>query len=147
MYFFYLQIYGGLSLQKFKSQRQYWAANNDAKVQAGILAAEPELEEIIKVCYIELKVYKITTCSHNSHQLVIGDKDTWIEQCKASKDWYEYFPGYLYYTEPGCKLFELNGYANNWLSQWIRSKNSDVGQIRLLDKIILNVMEHNMHQV
>lgn len=42
-------VYGGLSIQKFKSQWQYWAANARSKVDAGILAVEPELEEIIKV--------------------------------------------------------------------------------------------------
>lgn len=44
-------VYGGLSIQKFKSQRQYWSANARSKVEAGVFCTEPELEEILKVCF------------------------------------------------------------------------------------------------
>lgn len=45
----FFQIYGGLSLPKFRSQWQYWSTDAESKISAGILAAEPELEEIVKV--------------------------------------------------------------------------------------------------
>lgn len=119
-------VYGGLSIQKFKSQWQYWSANARSKVDAGILAVEPELEEIIK--------------------LVIGDRQTWTEQCRYASCWYEYFPGYLFYTESTCKYYELGTFANNWLSQWISTGGANPSY-KYLDKIILSVMENNLPQV
>ncbi|XP_055612851.1 nuclear pore complex protein Nup75 isoform X2 [Uranotaenia lowii] len=119
-------VYGGLSIQKFKSQWQYWSANARSKVDAGILMVEPELEEIVK--------------------LVIGDRQTWTDQCQFASCWYEYFPGYLFYTESTCKYYELGTYANNWLSQWISTGGTNPSY-KYLDKIILSVMENNLPQV
>ncbi|XP_055531469.1 nuclear pore complex protein Nup75 [Wyeomyia smithii] len=119
-------VYGGLSVQKFKSQWQYWTANARSKIDAGILASEPELEEIIK--------------------LVIGDRKTWTEQCRYASCWYEFFPGYLFYTESTCKYYELGTFANSWLSQWISTGGSNP-TYKYLDKIILSVMENNLPQV
>lgn len=42
-------MYGGLSLQKFRSQWQYWVTDAESKLATGCLAVEPELEEVIKV--------------------------------------------------------------------------------------------------
>ncbi|XP_058456461.1 nuclear pore complex protein Nup75 [Malaya genurostris] len=119
-------VYGGLSVQKFKSQWQYWTANARSKIDAGILAVEPELEEIIK--------------------LVIGDRQTWADQCQYASCWYEFFPGYLFYTESTCKYYELGTFANNWLSQWISIGGTNP-TYKNLDKIILSVMENNLPQV
>ncbi|XP_058826939.1 nuclear pore complex protein Nup75 [Topomyia yanbarensis] len=119
-------VYGGLSIQKFKSQWQYWTANARSKIEAGILAAEPELEEIVR--------------------LVIGDRRAWAEQCKYASCWYEFFPGYLFYTESTCKYYELGTFANNWLSQWISTGGTNP-TYKYLDKIILSVMENNLPQV
>lgn len=63
------------------------------RIQSGCLAAEPELEEIAK--------------------LVTGDKGAWSKLCRTSECWYEYFPGFLYYTEPNCKPFKLPQYVNS----------------------------------
>lgn len=45
------QAYGGLSLQKFRSQWQYWVTDTESKLATGCMAAEPELEEILKVSF------------------------------------------------------------------------------------------------
>ncbi|XP_001848361.2 nuclear pore complex protein Nup75 [Culex quinquefasciatus] len=118
--------YGGLSVPKFKSQWQYWSANARSKIDAGILAAEPDLEEIVK--------------------LVVGDRQTWTEQCRYATSWFEYFPGYLFYTESTCKYYELGTFANTWLSQCISTGGMNA-TYKYLDKIILSVMENNLPQV
>uniref|UniRef100_A0A336M568 Nuclear pore complex protein Nup85 n=1 Tax=Culicoides sonorensis TaxID=179676 RepID=A0A336M568_CULSO len=121
-------VYGGLSLQKFRTQLKYWAVSAESKVQTGLLAAEPELEEIVR--------------------LVIGDRQAWKDLCKTSTCWYEYFPGYLLYTEPTCKNFELPQHVNAWLTQWLSSQNMGrTAHLKHLDRVILSVMENNLHQV
>lgn len=121
-------VYGGLSLQKFRTTWKYWVMSAESKVQSGLLAAEPELEEIIR--------------------LVIGDQNAWKDLCTTSTCWYEYFPGYLLYTEPTCKDFELAQHVNAWLTQWLSSQGyGRTAHLNHLDRVILSVMENNLHQV
>lgn len=120
--------YGGLSLQKFRTTWKYWVMSAESKVQSGLLAAEPELEDIIR--------------------LVIGDRNAWKDLCKSSSCWYEYFPGYLLYTEPTCKDFELAQHVNAWLTQWLSSQGyGRTAHLKHLDLVVLSVMENNLHQV
>lgn len=121
-------VYGGLSLQKFRTTWKYWVMSAESKVQSGLLAAEPELEDIVR--------------------LVIGDRNAWKDLCKTSTCWYEYFPGYLLYTEPTCKDFELSQHVNAWLTQWLSSQGyGRTAHLKHLDRVILSVMENNLHQV
>lgn len=126
-----MQTFGGFSIQKFRSQWQYWLTDTERKLSANILAIEPALEELI--------------------QLVTGDTQMWNSLIKKSEYWYEYLPGYLYYTNPACKHFELGTAANAWLDRWsrLRPKGPQAPTIKLkhLDKVILSLMENDMHQV
>lgn len=119
---------GGFSVQKFRVQWQYWKVDAERKVAADIISIEPNLEEIIG--------------------LVIGDTKIWNKQIKESMYWYEYLPGYLFYTEPACKHFELASLANSWINRWISNKgDSQSGSFKYLDKIILNLMENDLYKV
>lgn len=122
-------VYGGFSIQKFRSQWQYWLTDTERKLTANILAIEPCLEELI--------------------QLVTGDTQIWDIQIQNSEYWYEYLPGYLFYTNPACKHFELGSAANSWLDRWARLKcqQGKEPQLKHLDKVILSLMENEMHQV
>lgn len=120
--------YSGLSVQKFKSQWQYWVNDTEARLSTGALATFPDLEQIIKL-----------TC---------GNSAAWSAEAKRSTCWYEIFPGYIFYTEPGCKHFELGTFANNWLGRWLKLQDkSSASGMRFLDKVILSVMENDMNQV
>ncbi|GAB0090027.1 Nuclear pore complex protein Nup85 [Sergentomyia squamirostris] len=120
--------YGGLPIQKFRSQWQYWITDTKSKLSTGVLMDQPELETIIL--------------------LAIGDEATWSDQAKESTCWYEYLPGFLYYTEPTCKFFELGSFAGQWLTQWMAAHGQkDSMQMKQLDRVILSVMENDMHQV
>lgn len=77
-----------------------------------------------------------------------GDTNAWNNQIKESSCWYEYFPCYLFYTEPGCKHFELGSFANAWLLRWMKSKGTGSSTaMKYLERVILSVMENNMNQV
>ncbi|XP_055377669.1 nuclear pore complex protein Nup75 [Condylostylus longicornis] len=116
---------GGLSVQKFKSQWQYWLTDTELKLSSGCMSAEPELEEIIRI--------------------VIGHTETWDEIINSSKYWYEFLPGFLFYTEPACKYFELGTLANCWLNRYANVRNcSETGFLKQLDHVILNVMENDI---
>lgn len=126
-----MQFLGGLSLQKFRSQWQYWLTDTERKLSTNILSVEPALEELV--------------------QLVCGKTQIWDEHIQNSDYWYELLPGYLYYTNPACKHFELGTAANSWLERWasLRSVFCDgcEPQLKHLDKVILNLMENDIHQV
>ncbi|XP_037807041.1 nuclear pore complex protein Nup75 [Lucilia sericata] len=122
-------VYGGFSIQKFRSQWQYWLTDTERKLSANILSIEPLLEELV--------------------QLVTGNTAVWNTQIQNSEYWYEYLPGYLFYTNPACKHFELGTAANTWLDRWARFKSQQGQEPKLkhLDKVILSLMENEMHQV
>lgn len=119
--------YSGLSVQKFRSQWQYWITDTRSKLSTGVLRDEPELEVIV--------------------HLAIGDEAAWREQAKSSGCWYEYLPGFLFYTEPTCKFFELGAFAGQWLSLWMEAHGQESVPMKQLDRVILSVMENDMHQV
>lgn len=79
--------------------------------------------------------------------MVSGNTDAWLEHARDASCWYEHLPGYLYYTEPGCKYFELGTFADRWLRQWARMRGIKAGSLKHLDRVILKVMENDMHQV
>lgn len=122
-------VYGGLSLQKFRSQWQYWVTDTESKLATGCLAAEPDLEQIV--------------------QLVSGQQSAWVAHARQSSTcWYEYLAGYLFYTEPGCKYFELGTFADAWLRRWSEARGvPGGGALKHLDRVILKVMENDMAQV
>ncbi|KAL9915780.1 nuclear pore complex protein Nup75 isoform 1-T2 [Glossina fuscipes fuscipes] len=122
-------ILGGFSVQKFRSQWQYWLTDTERKLAANTLSVEPYLEELI--------------------QLVTGDTEIWNTQIHNSQYWYEHLPGHLFYTNPACTHFELGAIANAWLERWASLKSYDNIEhlLKHLDKVILNLMENNMHQV
>lgn len=110
-------------MQKFRSQWQYWA--NDTETKLGLITV-PELEDIVK--------------------LITGDIEAWNEQARQSQCWYEFFPGFLFYSEPTCKFYELGSSANVWLSRWAKAQPNGA-RMRLADQITLHMMENDLYQV
>lgn len=121
--------HGGLSLQKFRSQWSYWSTTLQSKIDSGLYSMEPELEDIMK--------------------LITGDKQAWNEICSTSTCWYEHFAGFLFFTQPAVRYFELGTFANLWLSQWGSSKGSTSGYTNLkhLDRMVLAVLKNDMAEV
>ncbi|CRK94771.1 CLUMA_CG008265, isoform A [Clunio marinus] len=117
--------HGGLSLQKFRSQWSYWSTTLISKIDSGLYSTEPDLEDIMK--------------------LITGDKATWMEVCKDSNCWYEHFAGFLFFTQPSAKYFELGASVNSWLSQWASSKGSSgFTNLNHLERMVLAVLKNDM---
>lgn len=120
--------HGGISLQKFRSQWNYWSSSLQTKIDSGLFSTEPELEEIMK--------------------LITGDKGVWMDICKTSSEWYEHFAGYLFFTQPAIRFFELGTFANNWLSQWAISNGSTSStKLNHLDRMVLAVLKNDMTEM
>uniref|UniRef100_A0A8W7P618 Nuclear pore complex protein Nup85 n=1 Tax=Anopheles coluzzii TaxID=1518534 RepID=A0A8W7P618_ANOCL len=128
-------VYSGLSVHRYKTQWQCWCDNVRTLVAAGSFGAEPKLEELLR--------------------LVSGDRKAWMEQLRSSNCWYEYFPGYLLYTDSSCKYYQLGQYANDWIAQYLADWRADgpgggassERQFKFLDKLVLSVMENNLVNV
>lgn len=113
--------HGGLSLQKFRSQWQFWSTSLQSKIDSGLFSTEPELEMIMK--------------------LITGDNQAWMSVCQESTTWYEYFAGFLFYTQPSVRYFELGTFADNWLSNWALERG--IG-LKPLDRMVLAVLKNDM---
>lgn len=124
-------IGGGLSIQNWRSQWQYWLTDTESKLQMGCFESEPELKEII--------------------ELVTGNEAAWKKLANESTCWYEHFPGYLFYTHPNCTYYELNSLAEQWLQRWLFERDStsdlDSNHLKHLDRIVLKIMQNDLHQV
>lgn len=131
-------VAGGLSIQNWRSQWQYWLTDTEAKIQMGCFESEPQLKEIV--------------------ELVTGNEAAWNRLASTSSCWYEYFPGYLFYTHPNCTYYELSTLAERWLQRWQLGQNGganggagtsddDHMNLKHLDRIILKVMQSDLHQV
>lgn len=120
--------HGGLSLQKFRSQWSYWSVTLQSKIDSGLYSSEFDLENIMK--------------------LITGDKEAWETICKESSCWYEHFAGYLFFTQPAVRYFELGTFANSWLSQWASSKGSSgYTNLNQLDLLVLSVLKNDMAEM
>ncbi|KAH8320516.1 hypothetical protein KR067_004739, partial [Drosophila pandora] len=112
----------GYSLQKFNSQWEYWHMDTERKILSNVFATEPELEQLV--------------------QLVVGNNDEWDAGIKESQDWYQYLPGYLLYTKPTCKPFELRIASTNWLNRWSMLRPERI--LNSMSRMILQLMEHDV---
>lgn len=124
-------VAGGVSLQNWRSQWQYWLTDTESKIQMGCFELEPELKEIV--------------------ELVTGNEEAWNKLAGESSCWFELFPGWLFYTQPSCTYYQLNALAKNWLRRWkyahgLPEDNNDQN-LKYLDRIVLKIMQNDLHQV
>lgn len=125
-------ISGGMSLQNWRSQWQYWVADAESKLQMGCFDSGSDSNKQLKTII----------------ELVTGNENAWYELSKQSTCWYEFFPGYLFYTQQNCTYYQLGSIAENWLHQWHSARDeSDGSKLKHLDRVILNIMQHDLHQV
>ncbi|XP_022228902.2 nuclear pore complex protein Nup75 [Drosophila obscura] len=112
----------GFPLKKFHSQWEHWHVDAERKIQANTFGSEPELEELL--------------------QLVTGNNELWDAGIQESNEWYEFLPGYLLYTKPTCKPFELRIAAANWLNRWTLLR-PDI-RLNNMSRMISQLMEHDL---
>lgn len=72
----------------------------------------------------------------------MGEETAWAEIQSDCEAWYEYLAGWLFFTEPTLKSFELGQYAKHTITK-IGMKN----KLKHLDRVLLAAMEYNLFQV
>lgn len=76
--------------------------------------------------------------------MVVGEELAWHEIQPYCETWYELLAGWLFYTEPMVKSFELGQYAK----QAIRKMHVGTGDcMKHLDRVLLAAMEFDLLQV
>lgn len=76
-----------------------------------------------------------------------GNEATWNKLASESSCWYEYFPGYLFYTNPNCTYYELNTIAEKWLHRWLHERESSIENLKHLDRIVLKIIQNDFYQM
>ncbi|KAH8299678.1 hypothetical protein KR044_004541, partial [Drosophila immigrans] len=112
----------GYALQKFNSQWEYWHVDLERKLASQVFAAEPELELLM--------------------QLVLGNNEQWDAELLKSQDWYEFLPGYLLYTRPTCKPFELRIAVSTWHNRWSQLHRD--WEMTQLSRMIRQLIDHDV---
>nr|CAH7742098.1 unnamed protein product [Callosobruchus chinensis] len=112
----------GASINEFNMQWKHWAIDVQSKIDAKLFSTQKHLDLIMR--------------------LVIGEEKAWAEVQERCEAWYEFLAGWLFYTEPTAKSFELGQYAKRSITK-MKVANS----LKHLDRVILAAMEFDIFQV
>ncbi|KAL1494210.1 hypothetical protein ABEB36_009842 [Hypothenemus hampei] len=75
-------------------------------------------------------------------RLMLGEDEAWAEIQVRCEAWYEFLAGWLFYTEPTVKTFELGQFAKHSIMK-MRVKH----QMKHLDRVLLAAMEFDIFEV
>ncbi|CAG9820063.1 unnamed protein product [Phaedon cochleariae] len=112
----------GPSINDFNMQWRHWTMDVQSKIDAKLFTSEKHLDLMMR--------------------LVVGEEQAWIEiqdQCEA---WYEYLAGWLFFTEPTVKPFELGQFAKRSITKMRMNHH-----MKHLDRVLLAAMEFDIFQV
>ncbi|KAG5892368.1 hypothetical protein JTB14_035982 [Gonioctena quinquepunctata] len=112
----------GPSINEFNMQWRHWTMDVQSKIDAKFFCSEKHLDLMMR--------------------LVVGEEQAWIEiqdQCEA---WYEYLAGWLFFTEPTVKPFELGQFAKRSITKMRMNHH-----LKHLDRVLLAAMEFDIFQV
>ncbi|CAG9861328.1 unnamed protein product [Phyllotreta striolata] len=112
----------GSSLNEFNMQRRHWIMDVQSKIDAKMFSTEKHLDLIMR--------------------LTVGEEKAWIEVQDKCDVWYAYLAGWLFFTEPTVKSFELGRFAKRAMTKLRMNEH-----LRQLDKILLAAMEFDVFQV
>lgn len=115
-------VVSSISVNEFNLQWRHWAMDIQLKIDAKQFISNNNLNLLMR--------------------LVVGEEEAWAEiqsQCEA---WYEFLAGWLFYTEPTVKSFELGSFAKHSITK-MRMKH----HMKHLDRVLLAAMEFDMFEV
>lgn len=112
----------GASLNEFNLQWKHWTVDVQSKIDAKMFIHEKYLDLITKI--------------------LIGEEQAWTDIQTNCETWYEYLAGWLFYTEPTVKPFELSQFAKRSITK-MRLTN----KLKHLDRVLLAAMEFDLFQV
>ncbi|XP_018578026.1 nuclear pore complex protein Nup85 [Anoplophora glabripennis] len=115
-------VVSGVSINEFNLQWRQWTVDVQSKIDAKLFVSERYLHLIMR--------------------LVVGDENAWAEVQDNCETWYEFLAGWLFYSEPTVKSFELGLFAKRSITK-MQMKN----HLKHLDRVLLAAMEFDMFQV
>lgn len=74
--------------------------------------------------------------------MLVGEELAWTEVQNHCETWYEYLAGWLFFTEPTVKPFELGQYAKRSIT-----KMGLINNLKHLDGVLLAALQFDLFQV
>ncbi|KAJ9589474.1 hypothetical protein L9F63_017335 [Diploptera punctata] len=115
-------IYGNVSLGDFNLRWRTWRNEVKELLDLSKFSSRTELELLVK--------------------LLAGDADTFLQVKDHCKTWYHFMASWLLYSDPVVKTFDLSYHARQCIEYF-----GTVSNLKNLDKILLALMESDLHQV
>ncbi|XP_060521243.1 nuclear pore complex protein Nup85 [Cylas formicarius] len=112
----------GVSTNNFNLQWRHWTMDVQSKIDAKQFATNAKLDLITR--------------------LIVGEEEAWTKIQSNCEAWYEFLAGWLFYTEPTVKTFELGQFAKHSITK-MRMKNN----MKHLDRVLLAAMEFDIFEV
>ncbi|CAG9767112.1 unnamed protein product [Ceutorhynchus assimilis] len=75
-------------------------------------------------------------------RLIVGEESAWAEMHPHCETWYDFLAGWLFYTEPTVKTFELGRFADQSIDR-MRVKH----HLKHLDRVLLAFMKFDLFEV
>ncbi|XP_050297593.1 nuclear pore complex protein Nup85 [Anthonomus grandis grandis] len=115
-------VINNVSLSEFNLQWRHWTMDVQMKIDAKQFISNRNLDLLTR--------------------LMVGEEEAWTEMIPKCEAWYEFLAGYLFYTEPMVKTFELGQYAKQSIAK-MRMKH----HLKHLDRVLLAAMEFDIFEV
>ncbi|XP_072384789.1 nuclear pore complex protein Nup85 [Diabrotica undecimpunctata] len=112
----------GTPINEFNMQWRHWTMDVHSKIDAKLFSSEKNLDLMTR--------------------LIVGEEQAWIEIQDYCEVWYAYLAGWLFFTEPTIKSFELGQFAKRSINK-LRMNN----HLKQLDKVLLAAMDFDIFQV
>ncbi|XP_056643715.1 nuclear pore complex protein Nup85 [Diorhabda sublineata] len=112
----------GASINEYNMQWRHWTIDIQSKIDAGLFNSEQHLDLITR--------------------LIVGQEQAWIEIQDHCDVWYAYLVGWLFFTEPTVKSFELGQFAKK-----VITKLNMNNHLKQLDKVLLAALDFDIFQV
>ncbi|XP_076272929.1 nuclear pore complex protein Nup75 isoform X2 [Rhynchophorus ferrugineus] len=115
-------IINSISVNEFNLQWRHWTMDIQLKIDAKQFINNHNLDLLMR--------------------LIVGEEEAWAEIQSNCEAWYEFLAGWLFYTEPAVKTFELGQFAKHSISK-MRLKD----HLKHLDRVLLAAMEFDLLEV
>lgn len=115
-------VYSGVPINEFQLRWKHWMVDTQAKIDAKLFVADKNLQLMMG--------------------LIIGDETCWAEAQNQCETWYELLAGWLFYTEPTVKAYELGDFAKRCISRM-----NETNRMKHLDRVLIAAMEADILQV
>ncbi|XP_066153103.1 nuclear pore complex protein Nup85 [Euwallacea fornicatus] len=115
-------VVSNISVNEFSLQWRHWSMDLQQKIDSKQFINNHQLNLLAK--------------------LMVGEEEAWAEIQGKCEAWYEFLAGWLLYTEPTVKTFELGQFAKHSITKMRLRHN-----LTHLDRVLLAAMEFDIFEV